>query len=58
MQLGMPIGCCDVIFFPYLMSLDKALIPASDDRIMEPRDLKCGNQSENVNDKFMVRMVI
>ena len=43
--------------FLVLMSLDKVLIPASDDRIVEPRDLKSGNQSDDVYDKFMVRMI-
>ena len=40
--------------FFILMSIDEALIATSDDRIMEPRDVKCGNQSNDIYDKFMV----
>ena len=40
--------------FFILMSLDKALITTSDDRVTESHDMKCGNQSYDVYDKFMV----
>ena len=61
-QTSCSYGCAlDVVMsfsFFVLMSLDKALIPVSDDRIMEPRDLKCGNQSNDIYDIFMVGMIL
>ena len=50
----------DLMSFSFfiLMSIDEALIPASDDRIMEPRDMKCGKVSNDIYDKYMVRIYL
>ena len=41
--------------FFILLSLDKAMLTKSDDRVMTSRDLECGNQTVEVYDKYMVR---
>ena len=44
--------------FLILLNLDAALLPARDDRITEPTNLDCGNQSTDlVYDKFMVGII-
>ena len=44
--------------FFILMSLDEALPTKSDDRVLTPSDLTCGNQSYVIYDKYMVRNII
>ena len=57
---------CDICFleitltysFFILLNLDEALLPAADDRITEPKNLDCGNQSTNIYDNFMVGVIL
>ena len=39
------------------MSLDKVLVTKGDDRVLTPSNLTCGNQSDLVYDKYMVRNI-
>ena len=54
--LDKPIHVMSYSFF-ILMSLDKALLTTADDRAMKPSHLTCGNQSDYVYDKYMVRNI-
>ena len=44
--------------FFILLNIDEALSESSDDRAMKPRDLKCGNATNDVYDNFMVSILI
>ena len=55
---GCPNDRHDVMTFSFfiLMSLDRVLLTTDDDRVLEPRDQKCKNQS-HVYDQYMVRIL-
>ena len=44
--------------FFILLNIDDALIQSSDDRTTKPRDLKCGNETNDVYDNYMVRIIV